>query len=111
MSLEQLREMRRAGNRPKTATVIVGRPGKGFDDGSDKAVVARDGMDLSPLVGLRIQVIDVQRDASLTHAVIAQLEQLQTVLVGAYGHYGAIADTPEYEIAMRRYWERLCHTE
>lgn len=111
MSLEQLRELRRRGQRPTTATVIVGRPGKHFEDGPSHVVVARDGMDLSALVGLRVQVIDVQRDPALTLRVIAQLEGLKTALVGACGHYGVIADSPRYERALRRYREALCPTE
>lgn len=110
MSIEKLRDMRRNGQKPLTTTVIVGRPCKSFEDNAT-TVVVRDGMDLSPLVGLRVQVIDLQRDPDVSLRVIAQLEQLQTVLVGAYGPYGAIASNPEYEHAMRRYWETLCPTE
>lgn len=109
MSIEQLRDMRRNGHKPLTTTVIVGRPCKSFEDNAT-TVVVRDGMDLSPLVGLRVQVIDLQRDPAVTRGVVDQLERLQVVLVGACGPYGSIAYSPEYETAMQRYREALCPT-
>lgn len=111
MSLEQLRDLRRKGQRPVFAEVIIGRPGKHFEDGPNQVVVSRDGMDLSPLVGMRLHIMDVQRDIDLTLRVVCQLQQLQTVLVGACGHYGPFASTPEHQVALRRCWEALCPTE
>lgn len=109
MSLEHLRELRRAGSRPASPVVVIlGRAPRHLDDGPGKVVVTRDDVDLSPLVGMPVHVIDLGADNELARRVVPQLEKLSVVLHGICGCYGTVGESPEHERAMERYREALC---
>jgi hypothetical protein len=110
MSLTQLRNLRHAGKRPATVTVIVGAPPKSFEDGPDKVVIRGALPDLSPLVGLPVHVIDVQDDFAITRRVIAGLQAVNVTPLGICGPVGSCGVSPEHEYAMTLYREMLCKT-
>lgn len=110
MSLEQLRTLRRGGNRPVSVTVIVGTPPKSFDDGPDKVLIRTAIPDLSPLVGLPVHVIDLQDDSDLTYRVIAGLEAVNVIPLGICGSVGSCGVSSDHERAMELYRETLCQS-
>lgn len=112
MSLHQLRTLRRGGRRPEQVTVIIGKPPKSFEDGADKVVIASDParLDLSPLVGLPVHVLDLQADSSLTLRAIAALEAVNVRPLGICGPAGACGVSEDHEHAMASYRRALCPT-
>lgn len=109
MSLEQLRKVRRAGRRPQSVTVFVGQP-SAFEDGPAYVVVDRDGMDLRPLLGLPLTLIDVQDDRDFTWRVIEDLQALETTLVGGCLVNGAVGVSHEHERSLIKYRRLMCPT-
>lgn len=110
--MRQLLAARRRNQRPDSVTVLVGQAPKYFHDTPAHVVVDRDlmDMDLSPLVGLPVHVIDLQNDAAVTQRVLAALEDLKVQPLGVCGPLGACGVSREHEAAMRRYREALCTT-
>jgi hypothetical protein len=111
MSLEQLRVLRRGGRRPSVAVrVVIGKPPRWFDDGPLDVVIDRPltDLDLRPLLGLPVEVFDIQDNADFTMSVVARLEELKTTLIGAVGRFGQVGVSPEYVAVLTRHWERLC---
>lgn len=113
MSIEKLRDMRRLGQRPVRVVVIIGNPNKRLELGSrsDVVIVNRADMDLSPLVGLPVHVMDIAGERDATLRVLAQLEGVKASFLGICGPAGSCGVSPEHEIAMQRYREVLCPTE
>lgn len=111
MSLEQLRAVRKAGKRPDSVNVVIGQPAA-LDDHPGVVVIAADpsALDLRPLLGMPVHVIDLQDDSSRTLAVVAALERLKVKALGVCGPYGACGSSPEHEYAMERYRESLCRS-
>lgn len=110
MSLTQLRDLRRGGHKPADVTVLIGKPGVDFEDGPDKVLITRSDQDLSPLVGLRVHVIDLQNDPKVTLRAIAAMEALNVLPMGVCGPAGACGVSPEHEYAMESYRRTLCPT-
>jgi non-ribosomal peptide synthetase component F len=111
MSLTQLRDMRRAGSRPAAQImVVVGSAPRGWDDRATEIVIDREPreMDLRPLVGLVVNVIDLRGDVDLTGRVLSELERARAAVVGLVGPYGETGMNPEHETLLRRYRETLC---
>jgi hypothetical protein len=109
MSLQQLRALRRGGNRPPQVTVLIGRPYERFEDGAAYVVVdAASDADLSPLVGLPVHVLDLQADTALTLRTIATLEGLGVKPLGICGPAGSCGVSPEHEQSMESLRRLLC---
>jgi hypothetical protein len=112
MSLIQLRDLRRRNKRPVSVAVLIGKPPRSFEHGPDSVVIDREpfDMDLSPLVGLPVHVVDLQGDSSLTLRVIEALEGCNVKPLGVVAPAGCCGASPEHERAMRMYRETLCTT-
>lgn len=110
MSLAQLRQVRRGNHRPPSVTVVIGRAPAWITDGPGFVQIDCDphDLDLRPLVGLPVHVLDLQEDRRLTLHVIAALEDLKVSPVGICGPAGSCGVSPEHEAAMTRYRELLC---
>ena len=113
MSLETLLQLRRAGHRPAMVTVIVGKP-PAWVDAPDPAKVVIDRapsrMDLHALVGLPIHLIDIQSDTARLMAAMEATDRAGAKPLGACSAAGSCGVSPEHELAMTRYRERLCLT-
>lgn len=109
MSLDQLRRLRRNGKRPECVTVFLGTPGV-IEDGPSLVVVDRDDLDLRPLVGLPLHLIDLRAEPDFTLRVIADLQELGTTLLGAATSNGVVGVSAEHEQAMRRFRRTLCES-
>jgi hypothetical protein len=113
VSLESLARLRRAGRRPDSVIVIVGAAPKWMDASSpDRVVIDRDPatLDLRPLVGLEIHLIDIQPDTDLLLRVMAATEEVGVKPLGACSAVGACGVSPEHERAMELFRENLCLT-
>lgn len=111
MSLSQLRQLRRAGHRPsRQIMVIVGRAPRDFDDRPTEVVIEGGPglVDLSPLVGLTVNVVDMVGDPDVMLRVLAGLQDIKAEVVGMVGAYGAVGLNPDHERLLRRYRELLC---
>jgi len=112
VSLETLLQLRRAGHRPAgPVTVIVGKPPAWLETSDPaKVVIDRDpaGMDLHALVGLPIHLIDIQPDTARLMAAMDATDRAGARPMGACSAAGACGVSPEHELAMSRYRERLC---
>lgn len=110
MSLDTLRRLRQSGHRPATVTVIVGKPPAWHDASSPaRVVIDRDpaAMDLRPLVGLPIHLIDIQDAEARLLAAMDATEAAGVKVLGACSAAGACGVSPEHERAMRRFRECL----
>lgn len=111
MSLEQLRAVRKAGKRPDSVVVLIGRP---FTVDDDAGVVvltdSPEATDLRPLLGMPVHVIDLQDDDTRTLAVLKALQALKVKPLGVCGRAGTCGLSKEHEYAMERYRESLCRT-
>jgi hypothetical protein len=109
MSLDQLRTLRRAGRRPESVVVIVGKPRVAVD-GPGFVVIDRDPrqMDLTPLIGLPVHLIDVQRDTDRLFAAMDATQTAGAKPLGACSAAGACGVSEDHERAMWRYRETLC---
>jgi len=112
MSLDSLRSMRRAGRRPDSVVVIVGKPPEWMEDRAGIVVVDSDPstLDLRALVGLPIHLIDIQSDLDLTLAAMDATEAAGVKVLGACSAAGSCGVDEKHENAMRRYRENLCQT-
>ena len=108
MSLDQIRSLRRAGERPNGVIVLVGTLPLDFDDGPGFAAITGPGMDLRALVGLPVHLIDIQKDPEVFWKALETVEQDGAIVRGICCAAGECGATPEHERAMRRYRERLC---
>lgn len=105
MSLEQLRMLRRAGRRPASVVVVVGKPSVCDEP---HFVEAHRGADLRVLVGLPVHVIDVQQDPAVTAQVLDSLLALKVQFMGICGPAGACGVNEQHEQAMQRFRETIC---
>jgi hypothetical protein len=108
LSLTQLQTIRRAGRKPQGINVLIGKPPAWFEDSPSQVVVDRPGMDLSPLVGLRVHILDLQADPDFTLWVLRELERLKVDPAGFCGLAGTQGASPEHEYAMNHFRELLC---
>lgn len=108
MSLENLRTLRRAGKRPDTVTVIVGSADVDDSAGIVQIPESPESMDLRPLIGLQVHIIDVQADPARTLAVIEALERIKAKPLGFCGPAGSCGVSADHEHAMQLYRETLC---
>jgi hypothetical protein len=108
MSLDLLREVRRAGQRPESVIVVIGRADMDDSAGVVQITDTPHSMDLRPLIRMPVHVIDLQDDAGRTRAVIAALEELNVTPLGICGPAGSCGVSKEHERAMERYRESLC---
>jgi hypothetical protein len=108
MSLDQLRNLRRNGGRPRLVTVIVGTPSV-IDDDAHYVVIDREPalLDLRPLVGLPIQLIDVQKDADFLRRVMAATEEVGVKVMGASSAVGTFGVSPDHERVLSHYRELM----
>lgn len=112
MSLASLLELRRARMRPDGVNVILGTPPKWLQDGPDFVVIRPSDtpslLDLRPLVGLPVLVVEMERnDVRFVRAVEA-IQQAGGRINGLVSSAGATAATPEQETLLTRYREILC---
>lgn len=110
MSLDQLRAVRKAGKRPDSVNVIVGRADCDDNAGIVQIDCDPSALDLRPLIGLPVHVIDLQTDAGRTLAVVAALERLEVKALGVCGPTWSFGVSEDHEHAMRLYREALCRT-
>ncbi len=107
MSLEALRQLRRSGRRPECVFVFVGRPRYDYESPA-VVVIDRDGMDLRPLLGVGVYLIDVQSDPDFTLRVVAELQALQTTLRGGAVPFGAVGADESHETSMQLFRMAMC---
>ena len=110
MSLDSLRRLRQSGHKPASVTVIVGKPPAWHDASSPaRVVIDRDPakLDLRPLVGLPIHLIDIQADEQRLRAAMDATQEAGVKVLGACSAVGACGVSPEHERAMRRFRENL----
>lgn len=112
MSLESLRTLRRNGGKPDAVRVLVGSRPKWMPDGPDLVVIhAQDdlrNMDLRPLVGMRVTVVELDVDSDKVLATAKAVLDAGATLVGAVCSAGAVGVSPEHEASMVRYRENAC---
>lgn len=114
MSLERLRSLRREGSRPSTVLVILGKPPgwvyDWFAEDADCIVIDRElrDVDLSALVGLPVNVIDLNGDAQACQRLLEALQEAGALSLGLSVAAGVVGVSPEHEAALRRYREVLC---
>jgi hypothetical protein len=118
MSLDTIRQMRRAGQKPEVVYVVIGEVAKRPREGDSGYVWVRAYdhpalMDWRPLVGLLTVVVTTQPLPHLTIAVLDALHAASAKLFGAADTTGVYpllegADD-EHAALLRRTWEALCH--
>jgi len=112
MSLESLRSLRRQGHRPGVVWVIVGNAPAWLDDGAD-TVTVRPGanprfMDLRPLVGLDVDIIELARDDALMASTMDAVEAADARVIGVVGSAGVTARSTGHERVLQKARELLC---
>lgn len=112
MSLAHILELRRARMRPVDVKVIVGTPAN-FDDGPDFVVIRPHEMpatmDLRPLVGLPVYLIELERNDARFERVIEAVQAARAHIVGLVSISGASAPTPREQELLFKYRELLCN--
>ena len=117
MSLDAIRTMRRAGQKPAVVMVVIGeRPSLVDDDAGVVFIRPGDqpaGMDWRPLVGVLVAVFTLQPLPALTIAVLDALQAAGARLFGAAdttGVYAVVDETGAGERLMQRSWRLLCQS-
>lgn len=117
MSLDAIRQLRRAGMKPNRAIfVVIGDKPENLDDDAQAVIVRPTDnprlMDWSPMVGLTAAVFTV---APLPGHTLAVLDALQAVNAKVFGAADATGFHPllegadeAHESLLRRTWELLC---
>ncbi len=111
MSLQDILELRRDRLRPHSVMVIVGTPAD-FVDGPEYVVV-RPGdnpaaLDLRPLVGIPVYLIELERNDRRFEAVIESVQRAKAHIVGLVSCAGASAPTERERELLVKYRELLC---
>jgi hypothetical protein len=109
MSLDSLRRLRRSGMKPQHVHVILGKPAHRCDDTPSHVWINGEpsALDLRPLTGLRISLIDLQQDEELLLRVMDATDEAGALAYGAVSEAGACGVNPEHAEALRKYRERL----
>lgn len=115
MSLEAIRQLRRAGQKPSVVFVVIGHTDAPLDPNTSVHVRAADEpalMDWRPLVGVTVALFTLQ---PLPHLTLQVLDALQAVGVKVFGaadnsgFHPLLVDADEsHERLLRRGWELLC---
>lgn len=112
MSLRDILELRRERLRPADVKVILGTPAH-FDDGPGFVVIRPSDlpatMDLRPLVGLPVYVIELERNDTRFERVVEALQAAHAHIVGLVSSSGASAPTPREQELLVKYRELLCN--
>lgn len=106
MSLADLRAIRRAGKKPDSVIVLIGKAD--VDESEGIVQIEDEAQDLRPLVGLPVHVIDLTDNPDRTSRILDALHALKVKPLGICGPAGACGVSERHEYAMQLYRESLC---